>query len=81
MRRARPDVASWTTGCPGSTAPRRRARSCGLARHARDLPDGVGLGGERGLVLAAGAVACVTKDEGLDRIVEAILAVGNGRGA
>lgn len=29
---------------------------------------------ERELVLAAGAVACLTKDEGLDRIVDAILA-------
>lgn len=28
---------------------------------------------ERELVLAAGAVACLTKDEGLDRIVDAIL--------
>jgi DNA-binding NarL/FixJ family response regulator len=33
---------------------------------------------ERALVLAAGAVACLTKDAGLDPIVEAILAVGNG---
>jgi DNA-binding NarL/FixJ family response regulator len=31
---------------------------------------------ERGLVLDAGAVACLTKDEGLDLIVESILAVG-----
>ena len=31
---------------------------------------------ERELVLAAGAVACLTKDESLDRIVDAILAVG-----
>ncbi len=30
---------------------------------------------ERALVLAAGAVACVTKDESLERIVEAILEV------
>jgi DNA-binding NarL/FixJ family response regulator len=30
---------------------------------------------ERKLVLAAGAVACVTKDDGLDRIVGAILEV------
>jgi DNA-binding NarL/FixJ family response regulator len=29
---------------------------------------------ERALVLEAGAVACLTKDEGLDRIVDAILA-------
>jgi DNA-binding NarL/FixJ family response regulator len=34
---------------------------------------------ERALVLAAGAVACLTKDGGLDPIVEAILAVSNGR--
>jgi two-component system, NarL family, response regulator LiaR len=33
-------------------------------------------GDERRLVLAAGAVACLTKDEGLDRIVDSILAVG-----
>ena len=33
---------------------------------------------ERALVLSAGAVACLTKDEGLDPIVEAILAVSNG---
>jgi DNA-binding NarL/FixJ family response regulator len=33
---------------------------------------------ERELVLAAGAVTCLTKDEGLERIVEAILEVGNG---
>jgi len=33
---------------------------------------------ERQLVLAAGAVECVTKDSGLDRIVEAILAAGVG---
>ena len=32
--------------------------------------------GERRLVLEAGAAACLTKDEGLDRIVESILAVG-----
>jgi DNA-binding NarL/FixJ family response regulator len=31
---------------------------------------------ERALVLAAGAVLCLTKDEGLDPIVDAILAVG-----
>ncbi len=31
---------------------------------------------ERDLVLASGAVACITKLESLDRIVEAILAVG-----
>ena len=31
---------------------------------------------ERELVLAAGAVACITKDENLDRIVDSILAVG-----
>ena len=31
---------------------------------------------ERRLVLDAGAVACLTKDEGLDRIVDAILAPG-----
>ena len=31
---------------------------------------------EQQLVLEAGAVACLTKDEGLDRIVESILAVG-----
>jgi CheY-like chemotaxis protein len=30
---------------------------------------------ERELVLAAGAVVCVTKDENLDRIVDAILDV------
>jgi hypothetical protein len=29
-------------------------------------------------VLAAGAVACITKDENLDRIVDSILAVGAG---
>jgi DNA-binding NarL/FixJ family response regulator len=33
---------------------------------------------ERALVLAAGAVVCLTKDEGLDPIVEAILEVGDG---
>ena len=33
---------------------------------------------ERELVLAAGAVACITKDENLDRIVDSILAVGAG---
>jgi len=31
---------------------------------------------EQRLVLEAGAVACLTKDEGLDRIVDSILAVG-----
>jgi DNA-binding NarL/FixJ family response regulator len=31
---------------------------------------------ERELVLAAGAVACLTKDENLDRIVDAILELG-----
>jgi DNA-binding NarL/FixJ family response regulator len=31
---------------------------------------------EQRLVLEAGAVACLTKDEGLDQIVESILAVG-----
>jgi DNA-binding NarL/FixJ family response regulator len=31
---------------------------------------------ERELVLAAGAVACLTKDESLDRIVDAILELG-----
>jgi DNA-binding NarL/FixJ family response regulator len=31
---------------------------------------------ERDLVLAAGAVGCITKDENLDRIVESILAIG-----
>ncbi len=36
---------------------------------------------ERELVLAAGAVACLTKDENLDRIVDAILAVGAAAGA
>jgi DNA-binding NarL/FixJ family response regulator len=35
---------------------------------------------ERALVLAAGAVACLTKDDGLDQIVEAIVAVGNRSG-
>jgi DNA-binding NarL/FixJ family response regulator len=35
---------------------------------------------ERELVLAAGAAACVTKDESLDRIVGAILEHGNGAG-
>jgi two-component system, NarL family, response regulator LiaR len=35
-------------------------------------------GEERGLVLQAGAIACLTKDEGLDRIVDSILAVGMG---
>jgi DNA-binding NarL/FixJ family response regulator len=35
---------------------------------------------ERDLVLAAGAATCLTKDEGLERIVEAILSVGNGAG-
>ena len=35
---------------------------------------------ERELVLAAGAVACLTKDENLDSIVDAILAVGVGAG-
>jgi DNA-binding NarL/FixJ family response regulator len=34
---------------------------------------------ERALVLAAGAVACLTKDEGLDPIVEAILEIANGQ--
>jgi DNA-binding NarL/FixJ family response regulator len=34
---------------------------------------------ERALVLAAGAVVCLTKDEGLDPIVEAILAVAAGQ--
>jgi NarL family two-component system response regulator LiaR len=33
---------------------------------------------ERRLVLEAGAVSCLTKDEGLDRIVDSILAVGAG---
>src|SRR5579871_1019523 len=33
---------------------------------------------ERRLVLEAGALACLTKDDRLDRIVEAIVAVGNG---
>jgi DNA-binding NarL/FixJ family response regulator len=33
---------------------------------------------ERELVLAAGAVACVTKDESLDHIVETILEIGAG---
>ena len=33
---------------------------------------------ERELVLASGALACLTKDESLDRIVEAIVAIGNG---
>jgi len=32
---------------------------------------------ERELVLAAGAVACVTKDESLDRIVETVLELGS----
>ena len=32
---------------------------------------------ERELVLAAGAVACVTKDESLDYIVETILEIGS----
>ena len=31
---------------------------------------------ERRLVLEAGAIACLTKDEGLDRIVDSIVAVG-----
>src|SRR5262249_34861542 len=31
---------------------------------------------EQRLVLEAGAIACLTKDEGLDQIVDAILAVG-----
>jgi DNA-binding NarL/FixJ family response regulator len=35
---------------------------------------------ERALVLSAGAVSCVMKDEGLDRIVEAILRAGDGHG-
>lgn len=33
---------------------------------------------ERRLVLEAGAIACLTKDENLDRIVEAIFDVGRG---
>jgi two-component system, NarL family, response regulator LiaR len=33
---------------------------------------------ERQLVLEAGAIACLTKDENLDRIVESIVAVGAG---
>jgi DNA-binding NarL/FixJ family response regulator len=33
---------------------------------------------ERRLVLEAGAITCLTKDENLDRIVEAILDVGRG---
>src|SRR5260221_9090687 len=33
---------------------------------------------ERDLVMAAGAVLCLTKDEKLDRIVDAILEVGGG---
>ena len=33
---------------------------------------------ERELVLAAGAVACVTKDASLDHIVETILVIGAG---
>ena len=37
--------------------------------------------GERELVLAAGAVSCVMKDEGLDRIVEAILAAAGAEPA
>ncbi len=36
---------------------------------------------ERQLVLEAGAIACLMKDEGLDRIVEAILESGNGASA
>ena len=36
---------------------------------------------ERRLVLDAGAVACLTKDEGLDRIVAAILDHGRGAAA
>ncbi|HEX4519366.1 MAG TPA: response regulator transcription factor [Gaiellaceae bacterium] len=36
---------------------------------------------ERELVLAAGAVACITKLESLDRIVEAILEVGEAAAA
>jgi len=35
-------------------------------------------GYEAELVLAAGAVACITKDESLDRIVEVILEAGSG---
>jgi DNA-binding NarL/FixJ family response regulator len=35
---------------------------------------------ETELVLAAGAVACLTKDESLDRIVEAVHAAANGAG-
>jgi DNA-binding NarL/FixJ family response regulator len=37
--------------------------------------------GERDLVLAAGAVACITKLESLDRIVDAILELGEAAAA
>ena len=47
---------------------------------ARRLPDRLGLGTRSASSCsAAGAVACLTKDEDLDRIVDAILAAGTAR--
>ena len=53
---------------------RRRPRAVlrGRARRRRRLPDRVGEQREREALLEAGAVACLTKDEGLDEIVAAI---------
>ena len=77
LRELRPDVVVIDYACRVSTALRPARTHAHLPGHPRDpgLTASV-TQEERRLVLATGAVACITKDENLDRIVESILMIG-----
>ena len=72
-----PDVAVVDYRMPGIDGAQATAKLLELSPATRvDLPDGVGRRrGARAVLAAAGAALCVTKDESLERIVEAILEV------
>ncbi len=72
--RLEPDVALIDYRMPGlDGAQDGRGGARGLAADARDLPDGTSASSEEiRRLMAAGAVACLTKDQSLDEIVAVI---------
>jgi DNA-binding NarL/FixJ family response regulator len=74
---ARPDVVVIDYRMPGIDGAQATREILGVSPETRVICLTASVTGEeRRVVLEAGAVACLTKDEGLDRIVDSILAVG-----